>query len=86
MAPYSTQQQPSYQSYQPHQQPPSQQPQNVMTPPPLQPSGPNYDGRQNLPSQSGAGSGGQYRPYAPPGSSEPSAPGPNDYYRQPGVY
>ncbi|KAL6890754.1 hypothetical protein GGI43DRAFT_217832 [Trichoderma evansii] len=90
IAPYATQQQPSYQSYQPpHQpphQPPSQPPQNVMTPPPLQPSGPNYDSRQNLPSQSGAGPGGQYRPYVPPGSSEPSAPGPNDYYRQPGVY
>ncbi|KAH8129033.1 hypothetical protein FP744_10007526 [Trichoderma asperellum] len=86
IAPYSTQQQPSYQSYQPPQQPPSQQPQNAMSPPPLQPSGPSYDSRQNLPSQSGAGSSGQYRPYVPPGSSEPSAPGPNDYYRQPGVY
>ncbi|KAM0265638.1 hypothetical protein ACHAQJ_000072 [Trichoderma viride] len=85
IAPYSTQQ-PSYQSYQPPQQPPSQRPQNVMTPPPLQPAGSAYDSRQGLPSQSGAPSGPQYRPYAPPGSSEPSAPAPNDYYRQPGVY
>ncbi|KAH6605863.1 hypothetical protein Trco_005016 [Trichoderma cornu-damae] len=93
MAPYATTQQPSYQSYQPPQQPPpappgqpSQRPPNVMTPSPLQPSGSAYDARQSLPSQSGAGAGPQYRPYVPPGSSEPSAPAPNDYYRQPGVY
>ncbi|KAL7970378.1 hypothetical protein HDV63DRAFT_404256 [Trichoderma sp. SZMC 28014] len=90
IAPYSSQQQPSYQSYQPHQQSPPQQSQNAMAPPPLHPSGPSYESRQNQPGQSGAGagagSGGQYRPYVPPGSSEPSAPGPNDYYRQPGVY
>lgn len=92
VAPYTTQQ-PSYQSYQPPQQPPSappgqlsQRPPNVMSPPPLQPGGSAYDARQGLPSQSGAGSGAQYRPYVPPGSSEPSAPAPNDYYRQPGVY
>ncbi|KAL7799195.1 hypothetical protein V8C37DRAFT_366950 [Trichoderma ceciliae] len=90
--PYTTQP-PSYQSYQPPQQtpsaplgPPSQRLQNVTTPPPLQPAGTAYDSRQGLPSQSGAGSGAQYRPYVPPGSSEPSAPAPNDYYRQPGVY
>ncbi|KAL7792268.1 hypothetical protein V8C43DRAFT_282941 [Trichoderma afarasin] len=90
VAPYTTQQQPSYQSYQPNQQPPSappgQRPPNTMSPPPLQPSGAAYDARQNLPSQSGAAGGPQYRPYQPPGSAEPSAPAPNDYYRQPGVY
>ncbi|EGR44490.1 uncharacterized protein TRIREDRAFT_70251, partial [Trichoderma reesei QM6a] len=92
IAPYTTQQ-PAYQSYQPPQQnssaPPnqaSQRPPNVMSPPPLQPSGAAYDARQGLPSQSGPGSGQQYRPYVPPGSSEPSAPAPNDYYRQSGVY
>lgn len=100
IAPYATTQQPSYQSYQPPSQQapsapgsqPAQRPQNVMSPPPLQPGGPAYDARQGLPSQAsagpgaGAGSGPQYRPYMPPNSSEPSAPAPNDYYRQPGVY
>ncbi|KAL7951648.1 hypothetical protein V8C42DRAFT_304736 [Trichoderma barbatum] len=91
IAPYAVQ--PSYQTYQPPQQPPSappgqvsQRPPNVMSPPPLQPSGAAFDARQSLPSQAGAASGTQYRPYVPPGSSEPSAPAPNDYYRQPGVY
>ncbi|KAH0492841.1 hypothetical protein TgHK011_007771 [Trichoderma gracile] len=92
IAPYTTQQ-PAYQSYQPPQQNPSappnqtsQRPPNIMSPPPLQPSGAAYDARQGLPSQSAPGSGQQYRPYVPPGSSEPSAPAPNDYYRQSGVY
>lgn len=41
------------------------------------PPGSPYDARQGLPSQ--ANSQPQYRPYVPP--SEPSAPGPADYYR-----
>lgn len=45
-----------------------------ISPPPAAP----YDARQGLPSQVGAQP--QYKPYVPP--SEPSAPGPADYYRQ----
>jgi len=85
--------QPQYQSYQPSQ---SQQPlydgpgpgssgagrpPAGMSPPPLQPGGPGFDARQSLPSQAG-GVPPQYKPYVPPPASEPSAPGPADYYRQ----
>ncbi|KEZ38857.1 Class E vacuolar protein-sorting machinery protein hse-1 [Scedosporium apiospermum] len=93
--------QPQYQSYNPSQNqaqydgappapsgaaPPVPQalapgrPENAVSPPP----GGLYDARQGLPSQAGNGHP-QYKPYVPP-SSEPSAPGPADYYRQPSGY
>ncbi|KAK0382813.1 hypothetical protein NLU13_9908 [Sarocladium strictum] len=92
----SYQHQQPYQSYNP---PPENGPPPVPTgqppqapdsavPAPLQPGG--YDARHGLPSQ-GAASGGapQYKPYVPPGQPQddgPSAPAPQDYYRQSGVY
>ncbi|TQV97702.1 hypothetical protein V2A60_006565 [Cordyceps javanica] len=67
--------QPHYQSY----VPPSQAAPPVPTGQPPQPPG-----------GSAAGGGApQYKPYVPPGASAqdgPSAPSPNDYYRQPGGY
>ncbi|KAI5464764.1 hypothetical protein BGZ63DRAFT_421763 [Mariannaea sp. PMI_226] len=83
-----------YQSYKPADAPPAplgqppQPPGGVLTPPPLQPTGAAYDARHALPSQVGGGGGGgqQYKPYVPPGGDAPSAPAPNDYYRQSGVY
>ncbi|KAM3507402.1 hypothetical protein MY10362_001784 [Beauveria mimosiformis] len=67
--------QPHYQSYSPPEQAPPPVPTGQ---PPQVPGG-------------GAPSGGapQYKPYVPPGASAadgPSAPSPNDYYRQPGGY
>ncbi|KAI8682709.1 hypothetical protein LRP88_05332 [Fusarium phalaenopsidis] len=95
--PYTSQQQqqPQYQSYNPHgQAPPAPTgsapppPQSVMTPPPLQPgNAAAYDARHGLPSQSGGAGGGQpqYKPYVPPGDG-PSAPAPDSYYQSGGVY
>ncbi|OAA70523.1 SH3 domain protein [Cordyceps fumosorosea ARSEF 2679] len=79
-SPPAQQQQQQQASSQPHYQgyaPPEQAPPPVPTGQP--------------PQVPGVGSGGapQYKPYVPPGASAPdgpSAPNPNDYYRQPGGY
>jgi len=87
--------QPHYQGYNPSappdQGPPpvpsGQPPHEGIAPLPLQPGGAAYDARQGLPSQSPPptvpGSQPQYKPYVPPGGAMdgPSAPAPNDYYR-----
>lgn len=60
----------------------SGRPAGALSPSPLQPSGAAFDSRQGLPSQvAGGQQQPQYKPYVPPSSTEPSAPGPDDYYR-----
>ncbi|KAJ2906515.1 putative Class E vacuolar protein-sorting machinery protein [Zalerion maritima] len=77
------QQQPQRQHYTSYQLPPQQAP--ASTPydgagPPSPPPNQGYDGRSNLPSQSG-GSHQQYKPYVPPTASTDGPGGPADYYR-----
>ncbi|KAI0129427.1 VHS domain-containing protein [Xylariales sp. AK1849] len=70
---------------------------HVLSPPPLQPSGPAFNARHGLPSQTGQHGGQpgqpQYKAYVPPGAgaggsghnlNEPSAP--QDFYRQNTAY